>query len=282
MAAEVTAAAAPSRIVVAFRGGGFNPIPRKWMGWAVFLVILLAWQSASALDLVDELFLPSPLQIGGALVRLIRNGQLAYHLSDSLYRLLFGWCAGAAAGLLFGIAMGLFSGFRGGGQPLISALFPVPKVALLPLFILWLGIGDISKITTVALGVFFPMAISACAGVDGVPRNLIRMGQSFNLPFGAIIRKIALPAMLPSILAGCRISWSLALILLVSAEMIGTDRGIGSFLLSAGNLMQTDDLMAGITVIALLGLAIGGVITALERVCPWVAVKQGTKEAVLF
>jgi NitT/TauT family transport system permease protein len=250
---------------VPFRGGGFDPKPGKWAGWLCFALLIAVWQIASNMDLVNSIFLPSPLQIAEALKRLAVSGSLFFHLSESLYRLALGWLVGAVAGVLFGCLMGLFSAARGAGLPLVSALFPVPKIALLPLFILWLGIGDVSKIATVALGVFFPMVISAYAGVDNVPRNLIRMGQSFNLPFHAIVLKIVVPGMLPSVLAGCRISASIALILLVSAEMIGTDRGIGSFLLTAGNLMQTDDLMAGIVVIAALGLTIGTAITMLER-----------------
>ncbi|HEY4407793.1 MAG TPA: ABC transporter permease subunit, partial [Xanthobacteraceae bacterium] len=155
---------------------------------------------------------------------------------------------------------------RSAGLPFISALFPVPKIALLPLLILWLGIGESAKVVTIALGVFFPIAISTYAGIDNVPRNLIRMAQSFNVPLSAIIWKVVVPGIMPSILSGCRISASIALILVVSAEMIGANVGIGSFLLTTGNLMQTDQLMAGIVAIAVLGLLIGALISWLERV----------------
>src|SRR5262249_13571907 len=170
-----------------------------------------------------------------------------------------------ATGVGAGGLIGLFWLWRSAGLPFISALFPIPKIALLPLLILWLGIGETSKVATIALGVFFPMAISAYAGVDRVPRNLIRMAQSFNVPFSGIVTKVILPGMLPSILAGCRISASIALILVVAAEMIGANVGIGAFVLTAGNLMQTDQLMAGIVAISVLGLLIGAAISWLER-----------------
>ena len=136
---------------------------------------------------------------------------------------------------------------------------------MLPLFILWLGIGEASKVATIALGVFFPTVIATYSGIDNVPRNLIRMAQSFNLPWFSIVRKINLPGALPGILAGFRISASIALILLVSAEMIGAQYGIGQFILTAGNLMQTDQLLAGVVILSLLGLLIGTLLTRLER-----------------
>jgi NitT/TauT family transport system permease protein len=147
----------------------------------------------------------------------------------------------------------------------VSALFPIPKISLLPLLILWLGIGEASKVATIALGVFFPTVIATYTAIDAVPRNLIRMGQSFDLPPAAVLRKIVLPGALPGILAGFRITASIALILLVSAEMIGAQHGIGAFILQAGNLMLTDQLLAGVAMLSVLGLAIGTGLTRLEK-----------------
>ena len=161
------------------------------------------------------------------------------------------------AGVVVGFAIGLSTLARGVGITFISALFPIPKIALLPLMILWLGIGEEPKIATIALGVFFSTAISVYSGVDAVPRNLIRMAQSFNVPFHAIVRRVIWPGALPSILAGFRITASVALLLVVSAEMIGAQFGIGAFVLQAGNLMQTDQLLAGVVVLSLFGLAVG-------------------------
>ena len=147
----------------------------------------------------------------------------------------------------------------------MSALFPIPKIALLPLMILWLGIGEASKVATIALGVFFPTVIAVYAAVDAVPRNLIRMAQSFGVPPAAILRKVVLPGAWPAILSGFRITASIALILVVSAEMIGAQRGIGQFVLQAGNLMIPEDLLAGIVVLSALGLGIGALIGTIER-----------------
>jgi taurine transport system permease protein len=195
----------------------------------------------------------------------VERGTLWIHLSQSLGRILVGWVVGTLAGLGVGFAMGIWSLARAIGLPMVSGLFPIPKIALLPLFILWFGIGESSKVVTIALGVFFPTVIATYSSVDGVARNLIRMGQSFNLPWSAIVLKIVLPGAMPGILAGFRISASIALILLVSAEMIGAQYGIGAFILAAGNLMQTDQLLAGVVILSVLGLLVATGLGYLER-----------------
>ena len=120
----------------------------------------------------------------------------------------------------------------------VSALFPIPKIALVPLFIIWFGIGEGSKIATLAFGVFFPTVIATAGGVDAVPRGLIRMAQSFGAAARRSSRKIVLPGALPAILSGFRVTASIAIILLVAAEMIGAERGIGAFVLPAGQSLR--------------------------------------------
>jgi len=249
---------------VAFRGAGFAPRAGRTSGWIALALVIGLWQLAGSLALVNPLFLPPPSAIARALWQLAVSGALWHHLSVSIMRIGTGWLLGTVAGIMVGFAIGLSSLARGVGITFISALFPIPKIALLPLLILWLGIGEEPKIATIALGVFFSTAISVYSGVDNVPRNLIRMAQSFNVPFHAIVRRVIWPGALPSILAGFRITASVALLLVVSAEMIGAEYGIGAFVLQAGNLMQTDQLLAGVVVLSLLGLAVGRLINWLE------------------
>jgi NitT/TauT family transport system permease protein len=255
---------------VAFRGAGFVVGAGRYSGWIALLIALVLWQLAGGFDLVNPLFLPTPLAIGRAIYQLAVSGALWHHLSWSLMRIGVGWVLGTVAGIAVGFAIGLFSIARSIGITFISALFPIPKIALLPLLILWLGIGEEPKIATIALGVFFSTAISVYSGVDAVPRNLIRMAQSFNVPFATIVRRVIWPGALPSILAGFRITASIALLLVVSAEMIGAEFGIGAFVLQAGNLMQTDQLLAGVVILSLFGLAVGKLIGLLEaRLLHW-------------
>jgi ABC-type nitrate/sulfonate/bicarbonate transport system permease component len=234
------------------------------------LLVVALWQIAGSTGLVNPLFLPAPLTIGRAIYQLAISGALWHHLSYSLMRIGVGWVLGTVAGIAVGFAIGLFTFARSVGITFISALFPIPKIALLPLLILWLGIGEEPKIATIALGVFFSTAISVYSGVDAVPRNLIRMAQSFNVPFSTIVRRVIWPGALPAILAGFRITASVALLLVVSAEMIGAEFGIGAFVLQAGNLMQTDQLLAGVVILSLFGLAVGKLINLLEtRLLHW-------------
>jgi len=255
---------------VKFRGGGFVPATGRYGGWIALAIAIALWQLAGSTALVNPLFLPAPLAIARAIYQLAISGALWHHLSYSLMRIGVGWAIGTLAGVGVGFAIGLSSLARSVGITFISALFPIPKIALLPLLILWLGIGEEPKIATIALGVFFSTAISVYSGVDAVPRNLIRMAQSFNVPFSTIVRKVIWPGALPSILAGFRITASVALLLVVSAEMIGAEYGIGAFVLQAGNLMQTDQLLAGVVILSVFGLAVGRLINLLEtRLLHW-------------
>ncbi len=255
---------------VAFRGAGFVPGASRFGGWAALGVVIVIWQLAGTAGLVNPLFLPTPLAICRAIYALAISGVLWEHLGYSLMRIGIGWLLGTAFGIAVGFAIGLSTLARSIGITFISALFPIPKIALLPLLILWLGIGEEPKIATIALGVFFSTAISVYSGVDAVPRNLIRMAQSFNVPFATIVRRVIWPGALPTILAGFRITASVALLLVVSAEMIGAEYGIGAFVLQAGNLMQTDQLLAGVVILSLFGLAIGKLIGLLEtRLLHW-------------
>ena len=255
---------------VAFRGAGFAPGAGRYSGWIALVLVIGLWQLAGSAGWVNPLFLPPPSAMGLAIWKLALSGALWNHVSASVLRIGSGWILGTVAGVIVGFGIGLSSLARGVGITFISALFPIPKIALLPLLILWLGIGEEPKIATIALGVFFSTAISVYSGVDAVPRNLIRMAQSFGVPFASIVRRVIWPGALPSILAGFRITASVALLLVVSAEMIGAEFGIGAFVLQAGNLMQTDQLLAGVVMLSLFGLAVGKLINMLEaRLLHW-------------
>ena len=250
---------------VPFRARGFAPVNHPLWGAATLVGLVLLWQAGAGAGWIDTRFLPPPLAIGQALMQLLRSGELWANLSASLRRLLLGWSVGTAAGIVVGFAVGLSTLARSPGLSVVSALFPIPKIALVPLFIIWFGIGEGSKLATLGLGVFFPTVINTAAGIDALPRGLIRMGQAFGLSRGAILLKVVLPGALPSILSGFRVTSSIAIILLVAAEMIGAEKGIGAFVLQAGNLYDTDNLLAGIVVLSGLGLLVAFVLGRLER-----------------
>jgi NitT/TauT family transport system permease protein len=196
------------------------------------------------------------------------SGQLFVHVGASLRRLVLGF-AGRAAGVAVGVLTGFFEG--GGRRPaLIAATFPIPKIALLPLLILWLGIGEPSKVAVIALGVFFPMAINTYAGVRQADPLLVRAAVAFGAGRWSVIRKVILPSALPMIFAGLKLGAGTALLLLVAAEMIAADSGIGFLVLHAGNIMDTTKLMVGIVVLSLLGLLSHWALARCERLAvPW-------------
>ena len=267
-AAPRPAAARPaSAHPVPCRGGLFTPRPLPlWVPVLLFVVLGALWELGSRTGVISSIVLPAPSAVLGALGDLVETGALWRHLGASLQRLVIGWSTGTVAGVALGLLIGLLPLARATFGPLVSALFPVPKIALLPLFVIWFGIGEGSKVATIFFGTFFPTVISTYGGVDGVDRTLVRMGRSFGLSRASLVRKIILPGALPAILSGMRISVAIAIILLVAAEMIGAEHGIGAYILLAGALFATDQLIAGVAMLSALGLAAGWLLGRLERV----------------
>jgi len=255
----------PDQHHVPFRGKGFTPKPMGIVGPLVFVAIIAFWEFGSRSGFISALVLPAPSEALEAFIQLVNSGMLWKHLSASLYRLLIGWTCGTVLGVVVGVMIGLSSLARETLSPIVSAIFPIPKIALLPLFIIWFGIGEGSKIATILFGTFFPTVIATYGGVDNVDRSLIRMGQSFGLSWSSIVRKIILPGALPAILSGFRISTSIAIVLLVAAEMIGAEYGVGAYILLAGSLMETGQLIAGVAILSAIGLTMSWLIGKAEK-----------------
>ena len=255
----------PTSRPVPFRGGGFAHRPVKGAAVFVFLFLLLAWEWGTRTGVISNIALPAPSEVVTALSDLIETGMLWKHWSTSMWRLLGGWTSGTMAGIAVGVIIGLWSLPLSGLYPLVSALFPIPKIALLPLFVVWFGIGEGSKLATIAFGTFFPTVIATIGGVDAVDRNLIRMAQAFNIPYTRIVRDVILPGAMPAILSGMRISASIAMVLLVAAEMIGAEFGVGAYILMAGALFAIDQLIAGVVILSVTGLSVAWVIGQVEK-----------------
>jgi NitT/TauT family transport system permease protein len=234
------------------------------------LGLVLAWEGVTRTGWVPPLVLPSPLGVLAAGAEMLTTGELAVHIATSLRRIVLGFGLGALGGVSVGLAVGVFSLAEAIGNPLIAATFPIPKIALLPLLILWLGIGEASKVAVIMLGVFFPMAINTYTGVRHADPLLIRAAVSFGAGRWSVIRKVMLPSALPMIFAGLKLGAGTSLLLLVAAEMIAANSGIGFLILNAQNLMETTKLMVGIVLLSLLGLASHWLLVRLERAAlPW-------------
>jgi len=229
------------------------------------VVLLALLEAGTRTGVISNLTLPVPSEVAWTLIELAQSGRLWRHLLPSLQRLILGGALGATTGIAVGLVIGLFALARAGLVPLVAAIFPIPKIALLPLFVIWFGIGEGSKVALIALGTFTPTVVATYGGVDAVDRGLIRMGQSFGLAWWSIVRKIVLPAALPAILSGLRVSLAIAIILLVAAEMLGAEYGIGATILEAGSLYDLERLFAGVAILSLLGVTVSWLIGRAER-----------------
>jgi NitT/TauT family transport system permease protein len=232
--------------------------------------LLVLWELVTRTGWVPALFLPSPLNVIESGVAMLRSGELVTHVLTSLRRIVLGFGLGALGGVSVGLAVGFWSLAEAVSTPLIAATFPIPKIALLPLLILWLGIGEASKVAVITLGVFFPMAINTYTGVRSADPLLIRAAVSFGAGRWSLIRKVMLPSALPMIFAGLKLGAGTSLLLLVAAEMIAANAGIGFLVLHAQNLMETTKLMVGVVLLSILGVATHWLLARAERAAiPW-------------
>lgn len=250
---------------VPFRGGGFDPQRIRFVAVILFAVLIALAEIGTRAGAISNLTLPRPSAVLMTLVDLVRTGMLWKHLLPSLQRLVVGGSMGIVAGIATGVLIGLFSLARAGLVPLVAALFPIPKIALLPLFVIWFGIDEMSKYALIAFGTFTPTVVATYGAVDNVDRTLVRMGQSFGLSWWSIVSKIILPGALPAILSGLRVSIAIAIILLVAAEMLGAEYGIGAYVLAAGALYDLEKLFAGVVILSVIGLIVSWAIGSIER-----------------
>ena len=242
----------------------------NWVSIVSILCLLAIWELICQSGVVSSLFLPAPTSIISALLQMIADGEIGVSLAASLYRILAGFFIGSLVGLAVGLVTGTSALMDKIGNPIVNAIYPIPKIALLPLFILWLGIGELSKVTIIALGVFFPVAMNTYSGVKNVDTLLLKVAASFNASWWMTMKSVVLPNALPMIFAGLRLAAGTSLLLLVAAEMIAAQVGIGALILHYGDLMITDRLMAGVIVLSLLGLVFNLILQFLERkAIPW-------------
>lgn len=241
-----------------------------WVTPAAIILILVLWELFCRSGLVSPLYLPSPLAIVASGIEMIKSGELLANAKASLYRIGAGFIIGSAAGIAIGLATGFSRLAEAVGNPIIHALYPVPKISLLPLIILWLGIGELSKVTIISLGVFFPVVINTYSGVKNVDPLLIKAAVSFRASRVSLIRKVILPAALPLIFAGLKLAAGTSLLLLAAAEMIAAKEGLGAMILHYGDLMLTTKLMVGVFTLSVLGIVFNHGLSWLEhRIIPW-------------
>jgi len=229
------------------------------------LGLLLAWEFAAQAGLIDVRFFPAPSSILGTLVDMARAGELADNVLITLQRIALGFMLGGAPAIVIGVSMGLWRPIRALVDPLIAATYPIPKSSLMPLILLIFGLGEMSKIMMVAIGVFYPMAINATAGVLQINKIYLDVGKSYQASRWDTFRTIALPGALPFIMTGVKLGAGLALILIAVAEMVGAKSGIGYMIWSAWETFAVKKMYVGLLVVAVIGFAISLALNEVER-----------------
>jgi ABC-type nitrate/sulfonate/bicarbonate transport system permease component len=236
------------------------------MSFASPLGLLLIWEIAGRLGFIDVRFFPVPSSIIGMMIEMLMSGELIEHVLISLQRILLGFLLGGIPAILIGITMGISRPVRALVDPLIIATYPIPKSAILPFILLIFGLGEMSKIVMVAIGVFFPVAINATAGVLQIAPIYLDVGRSFKAGRWDTFRTIALPGALPFIMTGIKLGAGLALILIAVAEMVGAKSGLGYMIWSAWETFAVAKMYVGLFTIALIGFGISILLREVERV----------------
>lgn len=239
-------------------------------------VIIAAWGLASVYALVSPVFLPSPRQVVLALYNLVVTGfvdaTLAEHVGASLTRIFGALIASILIGIPAGIAIGTSRLGRGILDPIVEFLRPLPPLAYLPLIIIWVGIGEASKITVIALSMLPSIILSTSAGVRGVSKDHVNAARSLGASRAQVLREVVLPSAVPSILTGVRIALGAGWTTLVAAELVAATSGIGFMIQSAAQFLVTDIVIAGIIVIALIAILLEYIARQIERrLVPWAA-----------
>ena len=226
---------------------------RRFAPWIVPLLLLLAWELASRSGKLSVRVLPEPLSVFRAFVDLARSGELWADLKASTARALIGLAIGGGLGLLLGLLNGLSRRSEVALDTTLQMIRNIPALAMIPLVILWFGIDESAKLFLVAIGVFFPIYINTFHGIRSVDRDLIEMAKSYDLTGWALVRDVILPGALPSILVGVRFALGLMWVMLIVAETISAQSGIGYMTMNAREFLQTDVVLVGILLYAVLG-----------------------------
>lgn len=228
-------------------------------------IVLIAWQAVVLARLAPEAILPGPSAVLRAGVDEATSGRLFEHLAATLGRLAVGFAVGAAVGTVLGLACGAMTRVRGILMPVVEVLRPIPPLAWVPITLLWFGIGESSKVFLVALTSAFPVLIATVRGVERIDRTILRAARSMDVPRWKLIYAVMLPAALPDVLTGLRLGWTLGITIVVGAEMIAADAGVGHMLIDAMNQGRFERVMLGILILGVLGVASDGLFVRLGQ-----------------
>lgn len=234
-----------------------------------FILIIAVWTGIRQAFEIPSYLLPGPMEVSRALLETAESGQLFRSTVASLYRVTWGFYLAVLTAVPLGLAMGRLEKLRDIMNPVIQFLRPISPLAWIPMALMWFGIGDKPAIFLIYLSAFFPMVVFTVSGVAGINKTFLRVAENFGLKGRHLYLKVILPAAMPEIIVGLRITLGTAWLVIVAAEMIAVKSGLGYLIIDARNSLRMDKVVAGMFVIGIIGLALDHLIRLLEDL-PWV------------
>ncbi|WP_058306762.1 ABC transporter permease [Gracilibacillus massiliensis] len=222
-------------------------------GSIIPVALIVLWELLSRASVVPSNQLPAPTTILEKTISLGQDGSLWGHIWITTYRVFAGFIIGTAAAIVLGAVVGFYKKAEQLFDPMIQAFRSIPSLAWVPLFILWMGIGETSKVVMIAVGVFFPVYLNIVSGILGVDRKLIEVGKMYGLNTFQLVKRIILPASLPSFLVGMRSGLGLGWMFVVAAELMGASQGLGFLLVFGQNMSSPETILASIILFAIIG-----------------------------
>ncbi|TFL14782.1 ABC transporter permease [Pusillimonas caeni] len=240
------------------------------IGIASPIVLLLVWQLLGTFGVIDERFVPTPASIARTMYEMMANGTLWVHLKASFIRIGSGFVIGSIVGVALGVLMGLSRWLRAALDPIVAAIYPIPKISLLPLVMVFFGLGEASKIFIIAFAVVFIVLINTMSGVMSISSIYFDVAKNYRASKLKLFTRIIVPGALPSIFVGLRLAIGVALILIVAAEFVAARAGIGYLIWTSFEVMRIEEMFVGIILITAIGLVTAAILKEIERrVLPW-------------
>ena len=241
-----------------------------WLAPAVTLAFLAVWEGMARAGRIPALFFPAPSTIGGALLDMMASGRLWPHLLATLRRMAGGMVLGGIPGLLLGLGTGWSRRLRALLDPVVAALHPLPKITLLPLIMIILGIGESALMVVVAFAAFFPLLISTAAGVRQIRPIYFEVAENYGARGLRVFSHVVLPGSLPLVMSGLRLALNSAMLVAISVELVAAQEGLGALAWFSWQTLRTRDLYATLVVTAALGVVTNAALQGLSgRLLPW-------------
>ncbi len=245
-------------------------LPPRVVAAIIAAGILSVWELSSRAGLISPLLAPAPSAIAKTIFAEFETRDIIPHISLTIYRVMSGIFIGGSIGVAVGLLMGMWRRLRLIADPFVAAIHPIPKIAILPVLMAVLGIGDLSRITVISLAVFFPMMINTMNGVRQINRTHLDVARNYGASGFKMFRRVVLPAALPMILSGLRIGVNLALLITISIEIAGANKGLGSLIWMSWEVLRIEVLYATLIVIMVLGIVLTATVRFLTDVLvPW-------------